>query len=211
MWSVFSSFIGSAFLAFLLVFLYKRSGKKYRRNQLFARDLWWLPGWKCWRFVIRNMEGRSSLHSLRFKAWLREIEPNRPGCSVNTFLDNDLTEGHRFLLPKEQDLPILCFRFEANGDKFEFIKTNKLGDPESRFTLQPGRDYYLMAEYTFQVRTWYGVPLTVARLLSVPRYVEDSKRKTIDLFKAIQEKQGNSETTIAVTFTEDECITIPPP
>jgi hypothetical protein len=71
---------------------------------------------------------------------------------------------------KKQDLPVLCFRSESNEDIFEFLKTNKLGDPEG-YKIKPGRDYEIMVEYIFQVRSAYGVPHTVARLLSIPRFV----------------------------------------
>jgi hypothetical protein len=68
-----------------------------------------------------------------------------------------------------------------------------------------------MVEYIFGVRTWYGVPHIVTRLLSIPRYVSKRRDESIDSFKELYKRQGDKELSVPVTFTDDEYITVPFP
>jgi hypothetical protein len=119
---IFISFLGSVAVVLLLYFLYWLSSRSCSRNRAYAQ-CWWLPGWNCFRFVIRNMHSKVNLICVRHRAWLRATKPPITGCSVKSFVDTEITSGERILLPNEQDLPVLCFRLENNGNRL--VHTDK--------------------------------------------------------------------------------------
>lgn len=104
--SIFFSFLGSAVVVGLLYFCYWISSRHVSRKKAYA-ECWWLPGWNCFRFVIRNMRDKNNLTLIKYRSWLRSIKPSIPGCSTPTFVDTELTTGERILLPGayEKDLP----------------------------------------------------------------------------------------------------------
>ena len=157
------------------------------------------------------MEGDSSLRSLRFRTWLRDIEAARPGSSVASFIDTELGSGERLLLPAEQDLPILCFRLELQGDRLVLVYTDKLGTPKASFLLTAKREYALMAEYTFNISGPLGISHSLNRLLAIPRYLERECDEKFDLYVALYKQQGDVEQSVAVTLTGGEYISVPLP
>lgn len=104
--SIFFSFLGSALVVGLLYFCYWVSSQHVSRKKAYAK-CWWLPGWNCFRFVIRNMRGKNNLILIKYRGWLRSIKPSIVGCSTPTFVDTELISGERILLPGayEKDLP----------------------------------------------------------------------------------------------------------
>lgn len=202
--------VGSALFVVLLLLVFRRSARDYRRNRAEARDLWWLPAWNVWRFVIRNIESDSSLYDSRYRAWLRRVEPARVGSSVSTFVDSPLGSAERFVLPAGQDLPVLCFRFERRATGMVFVHADKLG--VSQLEIDLGQDSAeILAEYMFRIRGPFQVPYTMTRLLTIPRFVEDSAKGRVDLFAVLLDSQAKGEHCIALPLTTDEEIGIPTP
>src|SRR5439155_18434685 len=65
---------------------------------------WWLPIWRSFRLVVRNMDGKDPVTAVRYRIWLRQAKPAIAGSSVITWLDRDLAESERILLPRREDL-----------------------------------------------------------------------------------------------------------
>jgi hypothetical protein len=192
----------------MLVYFYTRRARVYRRVRTEAHDLWWLPGWNVWRVVIRNIGGSTSLHELRWRVWYRHVEPPKPGCSVSTFVDTELDTGERHLLLVDQDIPILCFRFEKRNGVLVFVRTDKLGNVRSETNV--GRTDQVLAEYNFTVEDRFKIPYTVTRLLELPRQL-DSAKGSFDLFDYLFKSQVKPEHSVPLLLTSDEHIGIPVP
>src|SRR5437764_256796 len=60
---------------------------------------WWLPIWRCFRLVIRNMDRAHPITALRYRVWLREARAATAGSSSKTWVDRELAYGDRILLP----------------------------------------------------------------------------------------------------------------
>jgi len=144
---------------------------------------WWLPAWKCFRLVIRNMEGSTPVASIRYRTWLREDRPAVPGSSVKTWVDHDLTSGERIVLPPHEDLTTVSFRCEESGNNAVLVLTDKFGIASDRLALRPehGR---LMLEYTLRMRMWFLFTADVSRVYEFRRY-QHVQGQTEDLFRTL--------------------------
>lgn len=208
--AILTSAAGSAALLAAILLYYGQVARSYRRRRRFERDLWWLPAWESWRFVIKNIGGKRPLLQVRYRAWLTRVESSRDGSSVDTFVDYDLEQGERELLTVKQDLPVVCFRVERRGGAFVFVHTNKLGTPLSEHPLEPSAEYHLRAEYSFTTRTFAEFPIQVTRFLNLPRFVNLKTGGCVDLFEYLWRKQQSEETSVPLVFTYGEEISVPP-
>lgn len=205
MLSIIFSLVGSAAVLLLLYFLYWLSSRLCLHEKAYA-ECWWLPGWNCFRFVIRNMHSENDLSSVRYRAWLRSIKPATKNCSVNTFIDSDIVSGERILLPRGQDLPILCFRFKKQGNMLQLIHTDKLGKPINVHDLSPSVDS-LKVEYYLKVRSWFLFKHEVVRAFEIP-YYRTVKQKEVNVFEYLLAKQKENEQRIPIVFKTAEVITV---
>lgn len=204
---VLASMVATVVVALILFLFYSNSARSLKRNRTFAQDLWWLPKWQCWRFVIRNMKGDACLYDVEFRSWLREIEPADVDSSVSSFRDFALENGRRVLLPQGQDLPILCFRLERKDAALQVTKTDKFGTAAQSFPITTGLDYELKAEYAFTLTPPSQVAHRVRRLLTIPGSLEREGRR-LSLFSYLEARQSRTEASVAVVFTEDEQISL---
>jgi hypothetical protein len=193
--------IGVLYLLYVASALYagKRIGKA---------ECWWLPGANTFRLVIRNLPRNAHLSSIRFRAWLREVAPASEGMSVRTFIDSELTQGERLLLPEREDQPLICFRLEPDGEALKLVVTDKLGNPiESR----PIDDVRLMVEFSLRTRNWFLFKHDIARAYSIPRYRLLSNGERTDVFREeILPTQGFMEDQIKslTEYADDVAVTI---
>jgi len=202
------SFIGSLLVLIIFYVLYVFSSQRSSRKRAYA-ELWWLPGWQCFRFVIRNMQSEDSLIDIKYRAWLRSIRPPKAGCSVKTLEDVEIASGERILLPGRQDLPVVCFRFENKGNRQKFIHTNKLGVSINQYDISPEVNS-LKIEYLLKMRGWFLFKVfkhEIIRTFEVPHYLEVKKKK-VDVFKYLLNKQKQQEQKIRLVFLTKEDITI---
>lgn len=95
--NVLASLIGSTAMVGLLYFFYWLAFRRCKTEM--EAECWWLLGWNCFRFVIRNIDREDSLIGIRCRAFLREIFPPRPGSSVKSFGDTEIVSSERILLP----------------------------------------------------------------------------------------------------------------
>jgi hypothetical protein len=202
------SFIGSLIVLIIFYSLYVFSSRRSSRKRAYAK-LWWLPGWQCFRFVIRNMHSEDNLIGIKYRAWLRSIQPPKEGCSVKTFIDVEIISGERILLPGGQDLPVICFRFENKGNGLKFIYTDKLGVSKNVYDLGPEVDS-LKIEYSLKIQGWGLFKVfnhEVVRIFEIPHYLEIRQEKA-DVFKYLLDKQKQQEQRIRHVFLAAEDITI---
>ena len=203
---IFFSFVGSALVICTLYFLYWLSVQLSTKSQAYA-ECWWLPGWNCFRYVIRNIPNENSLMSIKYRSWFRKVLDPRPGSSVKTLVDTDISCGERIVLPGKQDLPVLCFRFERQGEKLKFIHTDKSGNPFQMYDIEPDLDS-LMLEYNLKIQAWYLFKHDVFRLFIIPRRVQVKLKGDVDLFEYLLSCQGDSERKIPLVFRAAEEITV---
>jgi hypothetical protein len=89
--------------------------------------------------------------------------------SVDTFIDTELAQGERLLLPRRQDQPIICFRLEAVGQDFNLIVTDKMGNPEGSRPVDD-QTASLMVEFSARARTWFLFKHDISRLYAIPQF-----------------------------------------
>lgn len=160
------SAIGSTFVLAVLYHLYWISFRHCSAKRAYAQ-CWWLPDWNCFRFVIRNMHSEENLMSIKYRAWLRSIQPARLGSSVKTFEDKEIASGERILLYGRQDLPVLCFRFEHHGNDIKFVRTDKFGTLIGLYDIK-SEEGSLMIEYYLKIQSWFLFKHEIARVFEIP-------------------------------------------
>lgn len=203
--NVLASLVAAAIVALLVYRVYVRSASHLKRHRLFAKDLWWLPGWNCWRFVVRNMEGKANLREIEYQCWLREIVPAKAGSSVKSFRDTELTAGRRILLPGGQDLPVLCFRFAERDGNLLLAHTDKFGVLLGEFELTGGSKWELKVEYFLETDSSMHLPHRVRRVLTIPE-MAGGKDGEVNCFRRLLGRQNDQECTVPLVFTAAEQV-----
>jgi hypothetical protein len=193
--------------AAVVAFLYSLYWCAFRRSST-EREVkgWWLPGWSCYRVVVRNMDREDSLIGIKSRAFLREVLPRKPGSSVKTFLDTEIASGERILLPGGQDFPAVCFRFEREGENLRFIHTDKMGKLIKGYEIGPEVEA-LTIEYYFKIKMWFLFKIEAARIYQIPRYLGESGEKG-DYFEILMKGQSRPEHEIEYCLRMEEFISV---
>ncbi len=128
---------------------------------------------------------------------------------MDTFVDAEVESGERLLLPRRQDLPLLCFRFERAGSALALLITDKRGAVLRTFSV-PFDLNYLMFEYSARTRNWYLFKHEISRIYVLPQYKQiDGERRNVftEYFLALQsgaERQAKS----VLKFAEEITVTV---
>lgn len=125
-----ASSVLSSLTAIAVIYLLYIMSATHARWRIANAGCWWLPSANAFRFVIRNIPRRTNLSAIRYRAWLRRVVPASSTMSVRTFVDTELVQGERLLLPGRQDHPVICFRMEIVGQSLKFVVTDKMGEPK---------------------------------------------------------------------------------
>ncbi len=197
------SFLGSTILLFLSLFIYKRLAKHYSKIKANA-ECWWLPEWNCWRFVIKNTNSKDTLNNIKYRTWFRHIKPATSGSSVKSFVDKDLIAGERIILPKDQDLPIFCFRVEEATNKLVFIHTDKLGEPIDKYTLTSNFDA-IMIEFQLKIVKLGIIKFEIIREFTLPARLQLNQCPILTL-AYFMTHQANEEKCINLFYQSAEAV-----
>jgi hypothetical protein len=206
--SIVLSALGSL-LAIVAVYALYIGSAEYCKSHRAMAECWWLKDARSFRFVIRNMSGPSNLTGIRFRVWMRTIIPSAEGISVNTFADTEVESGERLLLPKRQDLPLLCFRFEQVGSAVALLITDKRGAVLRNFSV-PSDLNYLMFEYSARTRNWYLFKHEISRIYALPQYKQiDGERRNVFTEYLLGLQSGAERKAKSVLkFAEEITVTI---
>jgi len=150
------------------------------------------------------MHDKGSLTSIHFRAWIRKLVPSGPGSSVNTFIDQELTNGERIILPSGQDIPALCFRFEYHDGNLIFVQTDKQGKMIQECEIDDQFEA-IVVEYSVKIRSWFLFKHEILRMYDIPHKLNlDGKRR--DLFTEyllpFQDKEEGKLKTVFQTAQE---------
>ncbi|MEW6063248.1 MAG: hypothetical protein AB1571_02665 [Nanoarchaeota archaeon] len=109
------------------------------------------------------------------------------GCSVKTVIDKELSNGDRIILPGGFDLPILCFRFQQDGNSLKLIHTDKLGEKINEIDIS-SEVKSINIKYYVKIKTKYHFMHEIVRSFEIP-YKFNQK----DIFDYLLKKQLESE------------------
>jgi len=200
----------ASLLAIGLVYLVYMASAKHVASVTAKAECWWLPLPNAFRFVIRNIPSNANLSGIRYRTWLRETLPRREGNSVETYIDTEISAGERLLLPGQQDLPILCFRFESNHNNLNLIVTDKMGTPDRKFEIIEENEGEVMVEFYVKARNWFLFKHEISRLYTIRQY-QDFKgiRHNIfrDYFIPIQ-SSDEQQTESVFQYAQEVTVTI---
>lgn len=203
MWSSFLVSFGASFAVLVLLYgFYIFCSFRLSSNKAYG-EIWWLPAWKCFRFVIRNIPGRHEITDIRSKAWLREVEPKRPGSSVNSFRDTELVCNDRLMIPTANDYPLICFRLQKVNDSFHFVLTDKFGTEITSHRLSKEFEEVLV-EYSAKVQTWKLFKYEVNRTFVIPHVDQEEG----EIFEELLSMQQGPEAPVSVMFLRAEVIRV---
>ncbi len=170
----------ASLLAIGFVYLLYLASAKRAASVIAAAECWWLPSAKTFRFVIRNIPRNANLSGIRYQTWIRQTLPRQEGISVETYIDTIISKGERLLLPGQQDLPILCFRFESSKNILNLIVTDKMGTTERKFKKIEENVDELMIEFYLKARNWFLFKHEISRLYTIRQYqFSEGKRHNI--------------------------------
>jgi hypothetical protein len=196
------NFAGSVAALIVLYGLYIWCSFRSSRDKASA-ELWWLPAWKCFRLVIRNIPAGYEITDIRSRAWLRDVVPSGPGSSVNSFRDADLVRSDRIMLSREDDYPLVCFRLEKMSDGFTLVLTDKFGtEIESHELSKEFREF--LVEYSAKVQTWGLLKYEINRTYVLP--TEEAEGELFDALWAVQEE--GKEDYFPLLFLRTEVIRV---
>lgn len=160
--------------------LYLRASGLAARNKATA-ELWWLPGWNCFRLVIRNIPVRYEITDIRSRSWLRDVVARRDGCSVNSFKDVNLISSERLTLSREDDYPLVCFRLQRLNGGLQFVLTDKFG-VELGLNMLSKEFEELLVEYSAKIQTWKLLKYEISRMFVFPYSDKDEGQIFEELF-----------------------------
>jgi hypothetical protein len=203
MWcSFFLNVAGSIASLVLLYGLYIWCSFKFSSNKASA-EVWWLPAWNCFRFVIRNIPYGYEVTDIRSTAWLRDLIPSRDGSSVNSFKDTELTHDGRLMLATNQDYPLLCFRLRRVNDSYHFVLTDKFGTEIKSCELSE-EFKQLVVQYSAKLQTWKLFKYECSRTYVIP--YRDPARG--EIFSKLFAMQQGPEARVPVMFLSTEVIRV---
>jgi hypothetical protein len=168
-----------------------------------SAEMWWLPAWKCFRLVIRNIPVGYEITDVRSKAWLRDVVSRRDGSSVDSFRDKDLVRSDRIMIPRADDFPLLCFRLQKVTDGFDFVLTDKFGTEIASHQLSKGFEE-LLVEYSVKIQTWKLFKYEIHRTFVIP-YLDAAEGKVFEQVFAMQQE---GEARFLVMFRRAEVIRV---
>jgi hypothetical protein len=193
---------GSVIALIGLYGLYIWCSLRSARNKASA-ELWWLPAWKCFRLVLRNIPVRYEVTDIRSRAWLRDVVPRRDGSSVNSFKDVNLACAERVVLSRDDDYPIVCFRLQKQNEDFHFVLTDKFGVEFGTYALSKEFEE-LLIEYSAKVQTWNLLKYEINRMFVFPR----SDKEEGKIFEELLAMQEGPEAAYRTMFLRAETIRI---
>ena len=167
-------------------------------------EMWWLPEFKCWRVVIRNIPVRYEITEVRSNSWLRYIVPPSERSSVNSFRDIDLAHTERILIAQNSDLPVTCFRLGESSNGLDFVLTDKFGSELASHRLSPDFEQ-LSIQYSAKVQRWGLVKFEIYRSFVLPRQKEEFG-EILEVVLAVQE--NDMERKFPVMFRTAEVIRV---
>ena len=186
-WSSFLLNLAGSLAALILLYgLYFFCARLFARGKA-SLETWWLPAWRCFRLVIRNIPQGYALTDVRSRAWLRYLVPRRDGCSVNSFRDIELVRTDRIMISRKNDLPLICFRLTKGNGFLRFVVTDKFGSEIESHELSKEFKEFLI-EYSAKVQTWNLIKYEIHRTYVIP-YVHEGH----GVFEGVFAKQAESE------------------
>lgn len=179
---------GSLIAVFVLYSFYIACSFWASRNKACA-ELWWIPRWNCFRYVIRNMPENMPAYNItdiRSRAWLRDVVPRGKGCGDNSFRDVDLISGDRVMIPEGDDYVLVCFRLEEVDDSgLLFVLTDKFGgNPESHKLSEEFEEF--LVEYSAKIQTGWLLKYEINRTYVIPKF-HKTHGQLFEILLALQE------------------------
>ncbi len=134
-------------------------------------ELWWIPKFNCFRYVIRNNPGYdiTDIHS---RAWLRDIVPKGEGCGENSFREFAVVMGNRVMIPKGDDYVLVSFRLAEGEDSgLVFVLTDKFGaNPDPHRLSEEFQEF--LVEYSAKIQTGWLLKYEISRTYVIPKFHE---------------------------------------
>lgn len=129
-------------------------------------EIYYIPAYKCFRFVIRNLPRRITLSDLKTRAFLRgKILPVK-GSGVSTYADVALVNQHDFFLFPGNDQVLISFRVRArkNGG-LVFVVTDKWGNEGESHAVD--KNSVLIADYIGSVTNRFNFDIKLKKRAEV--------------------------------------------
>lgn len=127
--------------------------------------LWYLPAYG-FRLVIRNLPGKKTLFDIKYRSLLRDVVPPKPGCSVDTFVDFELTKLEDFFLFPGDDQVLVSFRLERDVQKNPIlVHTDKLGNELSRKPIHEFK--WLISDYMATIDNLFHFNVKISKRVKI--------------------------------------------
>jgi hypothetical protein len=177
-------------------------------REVASLECWWNPDFKNWRIVIRNIDSDFTLLDTTYRSWYRLYHRAANNASVITYDDLLLSSGNRVVLPRRQDLPLLCFRLAESAGAIVMILTNKLGAESERIVLREEQNQSILCEYSTHVVVWRLFKISVSRLFILPDYLQLGGGRPKDVFRSLLARQQAVECKVPLVFQHTHELTI---
>jgi hypothetical protein len=199
----------SSLIAIGLLYLLYYISACWVKGRIAKAECWWLPSANTFRFVARNMNGSGNLSDLQYRVWLRRDIPSREGISVTTLDDIELCEGKRLLLPKGQDLSMICFRLEDNKAILNLVVTDKMGESLSSYPINDN-SVRLMVEFSVRTRTWFFFKHEISRIYAIPQFktIEGVSTNIFREFLLPMQSSNESKMELVSQYADEVTVTV---
>ena len=129
-------------------------------------EIWYLPAYKHFRLVVRNITGKKTLSDIKYRVIIRSVVPPHDGCSVETWLDQVITERNDFFLFPESDQLMLCFRVEYDNSGLILVHTDKLNKTVARLPFS--QTSLIVADYSANLENLLNFDVRLAKRVKIP-------------------------------------------
>jgi len=141
---------------------------KFRARKRGRAEIWFLPAYRCCRLVLRNLPHRKVLYDIRYRAFLRKIEPPSAGASVESYGDKEILGRDEMFLFGEDDQVLVSFRVEGEDAKsLDLVVTDKFGTEQARYPLKSFD--LLIADYAATMKNMFNFDIRIAKRAEVKR------------------------------------------
>ena len=128
--NILCSFIGSVILVIISFYVYYKLSQYYSKKTI-CSDCYWIPEFKCWKFMIKNFSSNETFFNIKYSSWISKVDSSSP--FMVSYIKDELSHGERNIISVFENIPVICFRIEKINNQFVFFLTDQFGNTIKKY------------------------------------------------------------------------------
>lgn len=162
--NILCSFLGSVILVLISFYVYYKLSQYYSKKTI-CSDCYWIPKFKCWKFMIKNFSSHETFYNIKYSSWISKVDPSSP--FMVSYIRDELSNGERSIISVFDNIPVICFRIEKINNQFTFFLTDQFGNTIKKYSDIIEYDF-INIEYQLKIIKLGFVKFEINRQYSIP-------------------------------------------